>query len=315
MVAVPQRRGPRGRVPDAHQVGAGAAPWRHRGGDERHRLGSRSIRWPTTLLARPNSSPRSARCRACPTTSPIERSAAVRGRRSGRSTSVRSTRPIRQTTRALDLGTDRRRDRPRARCCCEPQAPVERRATDDRRGRCRRGARRGARSLATTPRGHRPSAARHLAPAATVTSTGARASSARASTSSASSGDDIELASSLRERGFAEVFGGSLSDAEWLLGEAEALTEPSSTTAGGAPGSASTRRGSRSCPATPNWPRAAARSSSGVRRARRSFGRGWAIGPAGVRPVLPAPIRRGRGARRRRCGATRSSSAIPGRRR
>ena len=38
-------------------------------------------------------------------------------------------------------------------------------------------------------------------------------------------GDDIELATSLRERGFIEVFGGSLSDAEWLLGEAEGLTE------------------------------------------------------------------------------------------
>ncbi len=38
-------------------------------------------------------------------------------------------------------------------------------------------------------------------------------------------GDDIELASSLRERGLAEVFGGSLDDAEWLLGEAEELTE------------------------------------------------------------------------------------------
>jgi tetratricopeptide (TPR) repeat protein len=38
-------------------------------------------------------------------------------------------------------------------------------------------------------------------------------------------GDDAELASSLRERGLAEVFGGSLRDAEWLLGEAEALTE------------------------------------------------------------------------------------------
>jgi class 3 adenylate cyclase/tetratricopeptide (TPR) repeat protein len=38
-------------------------------------------------------------------------------------------------------------------------------------------------------------------------------------------GDDTELASSLRERGLAEVFGGSLRDAEWLLGEAEALTE------------------------------------------------------------------------------------------
>ncbi len=38
-------------------------------------------------------------------------------------------------------------------------------------------------------------------------------------------GDDAELASSLRERGLAEVFGGSLDDAEWLLGEAEALTE------------------------------------------------------------------------------------------
>ncbi|HSP30153.1 MAG TPA: AAA family ATPase, partial [Ilumatobacteraceae bacterium] len=37
--------------------------------------------------------------------------------------------------------------------------------------------------------------------------------------------DDTELASSLRERGLAEVFGGSLGDAEWLLGEAEALTE------------------------------------------------------------------------------------------
>ncbi len=38
-------------------------------------------------------------------------------------------------------------------------------------------------------------------------------------------GDDIELAASLRERGFAEVFGGSLEDAEWLLGEAEGLCE------------------------------------------------------------------------------------------
>ncbi len=38
-------------------------------------------------------------------------------------------------------------------------------------------------------------------------------------------GNDTELASSLRERGLAEVFGGSLGDAEWLLGEAEALTE------------------------------------------------------------------------------------------
>ncbi len=37
--------------------------------------------------------------------------------------------------------------------------------------------------------------------------------------------DDTELSASLRERGFAEVFGGSLADAEWLLGEAEALSE------------------------------------------------------------------------------------------
>ncbi len=37
--------------------------------------------------------------------------------------------------------------------------------------------------------------------------------------------DDIELAASLRERGFAEVFGGSLATADWLLGEAEALSE------------------------------------------------------------------------------------------
>ena len=37
--------------------------------------------------------------------------------------------------------------------------------------------------------------------------------------------DDIELAASLRERGFAEVFGGSLDDADWLLGEAEGLCE------------------------------------------------------------------------------------------
>ncbi len=38
-------------------------------------------------------------------------------------------------------------------------------------------------------------------------------------------GDDTELSASLRERGFAEVFGGSLADAEWLLGEAEALSD------------------------------------------------------------------------------------------
>ncbi|RLE23810.1 MAG: hypothetical protein DRJ50_05605 [Actinobacteria bacterium] len=38
-------------------------------------------------------------------------------------------------------------------------------------------------------------------------------------------GDDIELAASLRDRGFAEVFGGSLADAELILGKAEALSE------------------------------------------------------------------------------------------
>jgi len=38
-------------------------------------------------------------------------------------------------------------------------------------------------------------------------------------------GDDIELSASLRERGLAEVFGGSLNDADWLLGEAEGLSE------------------------------------------------------------------------------------------
>ena len=37
--------------------------------------------------------------------------------------------------------------------------------------------------------------------------------------------DDVELSVSLRERGLAEVFGGSLHDAEWLLGEAQALSE------------------------------------------------------------------------------------------
>ena len=37
--------------------------------------------------------------------------------------------------------------------------------------------------------------------------------------------DDSELSKSLRERGFVEVFGGSLADAEWLLGEAEELSE------------------------------------------------------------------------------------------
>ncbi len=38
-------------------------------------------------------------------------------------------------------------------------------------------------------------------------------------------GDDSELASSLADRGFIEVFGGSLREAEWLLGEAEGLAQ------------------------------------------------------------------------------------------
>ena len=67
-------------------------------------------------------------------------------------------------------------------------------------------------------------------------------------------GDDIELATSLRERGFVEVFGGSLSDAEWLLGEAEGLTERLDDRRG-RPGSGSIRRGWPSSRATWRWRR------------------------------------------------------------
>ena len=36
-------------------------------------------------------------------------------------------------------------------------------------------------------------------------------------------GDQVHLGEALRARGFAEVFGGSLGDAEWFLNEADAV--------------------------------------------------------------------------------------------
>ncbi len=128
-------------------------------------------------------------------------------------------------------------------------------------------------------------------------------------------GDDIELATSLRERGFIEVFGGSLSDAEWLLGEAEGLTEELGD-----------RRGRAWVRQHQAWVSFLSgdleTAEERLEKATAEFeelgdGVGGRMGarPARLHPVLPTPIPRGRAAGHDGCGPRRSNSATRGRRR
>ena len=128
-------------------------------------------------------------------------------------------------------------------------------------------------------------------------------------------GDDAELAASLRERGLAEVFGGSLSDAEWLLGEAESLTERMHDVHGRrlgppAPGLGGVPVGRRRAGRDP-----VAHRRAGIRSARRSFR--LADGPPDSSRTFASISGVSRKPRRSpsRCDATRWSWVIRGRRR
>ncbi len=126
-------------------------------------------------------------------------------------------------------------------------------------------------------------------------------------------GDEIDLASSLRERGLAEVFGGSLRDAEWLLGEAENLTEQLGDTRGRAwvrqhQAWVAFLSGDTAQAETRLLTAAVEFDELGDR-----FGSGLGQRAPGVRALLPAPVRRGRGVGRagsfRLDGARRSVGA------
>ncbi len=128
----------------------------------------------------------------------------------------------RHATRALDLGVDDG-DLARGLLLLRAQALVERRAVDQARADALDAL---EASIAAGDRRHEATARRLLGilhqrdgdlPAARR-ELGASVDIFR------ELGDDIELSVSLRERGLAEVFGGSLKDAEWLLGEAEGLS-------------------------------------------------------------------------------------------
>ena len=94
-LAVPQRRRPRGRLPDAHEAGAGAAPRRRRDATWRRSARCRSTTSPTTPPLRPSCSTRSVRCR-------------VSRRRSGRRRSICSPAAARRVVRDRRLPARRR---------------------------------------------------------------------------------------------------------------------------------------------------------------------------------------------------------------
>ncbi len=109
-------------------------------------------------------------------------------------------------------------------------------------------------------------------------------------------GDDKRLANALRARGFAEVFGGSIPAARTYLGEAMTLF-----------GELGDERGQAWAGHNMAWAafqggdfrrrRDAARGvTAALREARRPGRRPLGGGPARLRHVLPAPLRRGRGA-------------------
>ena len=113
-------------------------------------------------------------------------------------------------------------------------------------------------------------------------------------------GDQVHLGEALRARGFAEVFGGSLGDAEWFLGEADHVyaagrrpARPGLGAAAPGVGVVPRRRPCRVATALDVGDRV-------VRAARRSQRRHVGARAARLRAPLRAPQRRGRGARRRR---------------
>ena len=126
VVALPQRRGARGRLPDAHQAGAGPAPRRRRrrAGRARRR---RSTTSPTTPPPPPSCSPSSARSTASARRSPTTPSrrcseAATAALDTGR---LDRRHPRTPAGRSTCTGPTRRSS---AACCsCGPTAELERR--------------------------------------------------------------------------------------------------------------------------------------------------------------------------------------------
>ena len=127
-------------------------------------------------------------------------------------------------------------------------------------------------------------------------------------------GEPGPLADGLRARGFAEVFGGSLTDAERVPRRGD----------GDLP-RARRRARPRLDPPEPRLGRVpvrrlrgrrdpAARGRGAVRRDRRPQRRQLGAGTAGLRVVLPAPVRRRRDARRRRSRARPGGGVSRGRR-
>ena len=148
----------------------------------------------------------------------------------------------------------------------------------------------------------RPAAASAASPRCRATCRRRGASSARPSTCSARPATSAGLANALRARGFAEVFGGSLDDARWLLDEAMDIYHRIDD-----------ERGHAWTHQNLAWVAFQAGDFADAEvqlaEAKERFealgdanGVIWADGSDGLRPLLPAPLRRGRGAGRHRRG-------------
>ena len=243
LVALPQRRRARGRLPDAHQAGAGPAPRRRRRRDGRARRADRRRRPPR------RDGRRAARRARAPSTASSRRitdhaiaallEAADRGRRHRPPTRPPSATPAGPSTCTRPI------PRSSAGCCwCAPR-PSSSGATSPRRRADAEEVLAGALAAGDRdPRGRGPPPPRLGRPDAGRPADGpARARRGR-STCSAPLGDERRLADALRARGFAEVFGGSLDDARWLLDEAMDDLPPHRRRARATPGRTRTWPGS-----------------------------------------------------------------------
>ena len=324
-LGVPQRLGARGRVPDAHQGVARRPPRRRRPGDAgdpgrpaEHRRWSPPSR-PPPRHRPPSCSWSSATSPACRATSAPRRStrSIESARRALDSGGLRAV--VRDTTRALDLlGAPQRgaARRPRrsgvgALAAAHPAGQRVRRPAQLRRGprRPRRGDGRGHRRRRPGHRGRGPPAARHDAPRHRQDGAGPRrARPERGDPARPRAGRTCSPRRCGRA-GFIELFGGSLVDAEWFFGEADALFRELGDRRGHGLGRAAPRLDRvpvRRLRGGPREPAALGGDAGGARRPQR---RRLGARPAGLRRVLPVPLRRRRGAghpgRRRGRGARR----------
>ena len=176
------------------------------------------------------------------------------------------------------------------------EAELERRNFAAGHGRRRGGARRRAGRGRRDPGGRGPPPARLASPRCRAISRRRGASSAPPSTCSARPATRSAWPARCAPRGFAEVFGGSLDDARWLLGEAMEIYHRIDDERGHAWTHQNLAWVSFSGGAFDEAEVQLERGQAALPRPRRRQRRAVGRRPPGVRLLLPAPLRRGRGA-------------------